>query len=118
MQTCVTSAVSRTGVLPGGLGVRRRADAWASRLDREDPERNDQYRQERVDFFALAVNEENASGGRVVTAPTNGATGIIPAVLFYATPPRSRWNTISGRLVVPLPASYRCPASNATRSLQ
>ncbi|UTO62097.1 L-serine ammonia-lyase, iron-sulfur-dependent, subunit alpha [Streptomyces rapamycinicus NRRL 5491] len=84
MQTHVTSAVSRTGVLPGGLGVRRRAGAWASRLDREDPERNDQYRQGRVNFIALAVNEENASGARVVTAPTNGAAGIIPAVLFHA----------------------------------
>ncbi|MFI0771577.1 L-serine ammonia-lyase, iron-sulfur-dependent, subunit beta [Streptomyces sp. NPDC021218] len=84
MRTCVTSAVSRTGVLPGGLGDRRRAGAWASRLDREDPERNDQYWQEHVNFIALAVNEENASGGRVVTAPTNGAAGFIPAVLFYA----------------------------------
>ncbi|WP_405818156.1 L-serine ammonia-lyase [Streptomyces sp. NBC_00838] len=84
MQTCVTSAVSRTGVLPGGLDVRRRAGAWASRLDREDPEHSEQYWQERVNFIALAVNEENASGGRVVTAPTNGAAGIIPAVLFYA----------------------------------
>ncbi|MFE9299373.1 L-serine ammonia-lyase [Streptomyces niveus] len=84
MQTCVTSAVSRTGVLPGGLDVRRRAGAWASRLEREDPEHSDQFWQERVNFIALAVNEENASGGRVVTAPTNGAAGIIPAVLFYA----------------------------------
>ncbi|WP_030746954.1 L-serine ammonia-lyase [Streptomyces sp. NRRL F-5135] len=84
MQTCVTSAVSRTGVLPGGLGVRRRAGAWASRLEREDPEHSERYWQERVNFIALAVNEENAGGGRVVTAPTNGAAGIIPAVLFYA----------------------------------
>ncbi|EST18302.1 hypothetical protein M877_39110 [Streptomyces niveus NCIMB 11891] len=53
-------------------------------MEREDPEHSDQFWQERVNFIALAVNEENASGGRVVTAPTNGAAGIIPAVLFYA----------------------------------
>jgi L-serine dehydratase len=84
MQASVTSAVSRTGVLPGGLKVRRRSGAWASRLDREDPQHDDRFWQERVNLVGLAVNEENASGGRIVTAPTNGAAGVIPAVLFYA----------------------------------
>ena len=84
MQASVASAVSRTGVLPGGLGVRRRSGAWASRLDREDPEHDDRFWPERVNLIGLAVNEENASGGRIVTAPTNGAAGVVPAVLFYA----------------------------------
>jgi L-serine dehydratase len=85
MDECVDSSLEREGVLPGGLGVRRRARAWYERLRSEDPLRAPEYWQEWVNFVALAVNEENASGGRVVTAPTNGAAGIIPAVLYYAT---------------------------------
>jgi L-serine dehydratase len=85
MDECVESSLVREGVLPGGLGVRRRARGWYERLLREDPLRGAAYWQEWVNFVALAVNEENASGGRVVTAPTNGAAGIIPAVLYYAT---------------------------------
>ncbi|WP_091551112.1 L-serine ammonia-lyase, partial [Arthrobacter sp. UNCCL28] len=77
--------LKREGVLPGGLRVRRRAPDWLERLLKEDKDRNDpKYWQEWVNLIALAVNEENASGGRVVTAPTNGAAGIIPAVLYYA----------------------------------
>ena len=85
MEQCKDSAIARTGVLPGGLNVSRRAPAWHRRLRIEDPDRDPGFWQEWVNLVALAVNEENASGGRVVTAPTNGAAGIIPAVLFYAT---------------------------------
>jgi len=85
MQACKDSALTRTGPLPGGLGVRRRAPEWHRRLSEQDPQRDPANWQEWVNLVALAVNEENASGGRVVTAPTNGAAGIIPAVLYYAT---------------------------------
>lgn len=85
MEECKNSALLRTGVLPGGLNVRRRAPEWHRRLSEQDPHRDPVFWQEWVNLVALAVNEENASGGRVVTAPTNGAAGIIPAVLFYAT---------------------------------
>lgn len=85
MEACKNSALERTGVLPGGLEVRRRAPEWHRRLSEQDPDRDPRYWQEWINLVALAVNEENASGGRVVTAPTNGAAGIIPAVLFYAT---------------------------------
>ena len=94
MEECVATSLKREGVLPGGLKVRRRAPDWYDRLKKEssrpDAEGQDEdfydqkYWQEWVNLIALAVNEENASGGRVVTAPTNGAAGIIPAVLFYA----------------------------------
>ncbi|WP_336660760.1 L-serine ammonia-lyase [Leucobacter sp. USHLN153] len=85
MEACKNSALARTGVLPGGLDVRRRAPEWHRQLTERDPDRDPVYWQEWINLVALAVNEENASGGRVVTAPTNGAAGIIPAVLFYAT---------------------------------
>jgi L-serine dehydratase len=84
MDECVETSVARTGVLPGGLSVRRRAPEWRARLELEDPDRRPEFWQEWVNLVALAVNEENASGGRVVTAPTNGAAGIVPAVLYYA----------------------------------
>ncbi|WP_309080908.1 L-serine ammonia-lyase [Zhihengliuella sp.] len=85
MEDSKENALRRTGLLPGGLKVRRRAPAWHARLSAEDADRDPKYWQEWVNLVALAVNEENASGGRVVTAPTNGAAGIIPAVMFYAT---------------------------------
>jgi L-serine dehydratase len=84
MEACVESSLKREGLLPGGLKVRRRAPDWHERLLKEDKDRDPLYWQEWVNLIALAVNEENASGGRVVTAPTNGASGIIPAVLYYA----------------------------------
>jgi L-serine dehydratase len=84
MEGCVQVSLKREGLLPGGLRVRRRAPGWHERLLKEDPDRDPRYWQEWVNLIALAVNEENASGGRVVTAPTNGAAGIIPAVLYYA----------------------------------
>jgi len=84
MEGCVEKSIKREGVLPGGLKVRRRAPDWHERLLKEDKDNDPKYWQEWVNLIALAVNEENASGGRVVTAPTNGAAGIIPAVLYYA----------------------------------
>ena len=88
MVDCIEHGCATPGVLPGGLKVRRRAaDLYARLLDESarfgngvDPLRALDW----VTLWALAVNEENASGGRVVTAPTNGAAGIIPAVLHYA----------------------------------
>jgi len=83
MQDCVTAGCEREGVLPGGLKVPRRAPGLLRRL-RDDPYSTDPLRvMDWVNLFALAVNEQNAGGGRVVTAPTNGAAGIIPAVLHY-----------------------------------
>jgi L-serine dehydratase len=85
MQECVQRGCAAGGVLPGGLKVRRRARPLHQHLleagDTSDP----LYAMEWVTLYALAVNEENAAGGRVVTAPTNGAAGIIPAVLHYYT---------------------------------
>ena len=85
MQECVEAGCTNDGVLPGGLKVRRRAAELRRSLHSEhfvtDPLRVMDW----VMLFALAVNEENAAGGRVVTAPTNGAAGIVPAVLHYYT---------------------------------
>ncbi len=83
MQECVARGCTAQGVLPGGLRVPRRAAALRARLDRTSPEADPLHAMDWVTLFALAVNEENAAGGRVVTAPTNGAAGIIPAVLHY-----------------------------------
>ncbi|MFF4831659.1 L-serine ammonia-lyase [Streptomyces sp. NPDC001315] len=81
MQACVSRGMSREGILPGGLRVRRRAAVTARQLRAEgDPLA---HSMEWITLYAMAVNEENAAGGRVVTAPTNGAAGIIPAVLHY-----------------------------------
>jgi L-serine dehydratase len=86
MQDCVDQGLKHEGILPGGLNVRRRA----ARLHRSLQELGKPNvigstlsAMEWVNLFALAVNEENAAGGRMVTAPTNGAAGIIPAVLHY-----------------------------------
>ncbi|MCS6574050.1 MULTISPECIES: L-serine ammonia-lyase [Curtobacterium] len=84
MESCVDRSVRRGGCLPGGLDVRRRAATWHEQLTREDPDHDPLFAMEWVNLVAMAVNEENATGGRVVTAPTNGAAGIIPAVLYYA----------------------------------
>ncbi|WP_375058351.1 L-serine ammonia-lyase [Zobellella sp. DQSA1] len=84
MQACVKRGCKTEGILPGGLKVKRRAPALHRRLTSESQYNKDPLSvMEWVDLFALAVNEENAAGGRVVTAPTNGAAGIIPAVLHY-----------------------------------
>src|SRR5690606_24509495 len=83
MQECVERGTRATGVLPGGLKVRRRAAALRERLEAAGDEQDPLRALDWVTLWALAVNEENAAGGRVVTAPTNGAAGIIPAVLHY-----------------------------------
>lgn len=84
MHECAANGITRTGYLPGTLQVRRRAHQWHQKLAVEDPDKDPQFAEDWVNLIALSVNEENASGGRVVTAPTNGAAGIIPAVLHYA----------------------------------
>ncbi len=93
MQECVENGCTRTEArLPGGLKVRRRAPALRTRLQEAEaaaaahpvrPASDPLQAMEWINLYALAVNEENASGGRIVTAPTNGAAGIIPAVLHY-----------------------------------
>ncbi|MFT3695326.1 MAG: L-serine ammonia-lyase [Kofleriaceae bacterium] len=83
MEACVKRGCEREGILPGGLKVKRRA-AMLHRKLKSDPRGQDPLViMDWVNLFALAVNEENAAGGRVVTAPTNGAAGIIPAVMTY-----------------------------------
>jgi L-serine dehydratase len=85
MQECVQRGTQAHGILPGGMKVRRRAAELYGKLV-EQPERNLQDPLNVMDWvnvYAMAVNEENAAGGRVVTAPTNGAAGIIPAVMHY-----------------------------------
>lgn len=85
MHVCVEAGLNADGTLPGGLGVTRRAAAIRRQLEEYErqPQRERDTSTEWLHAFALAVNEENASGGRVVTAPTNGAAGIIPAVGHY-----------------------------------
>jgi L-serine dehydratase len=84
METCVKRGCEREGILPGGLKVKRRAAALHRRLKSDPSGHADPLViMDWVNLFALAVNEENAAGGRVVTAPTNGAAGIIPAVGTY-----------------------------------
>ncbi|HEX8683510.1 MAG TPA: L-serine ammonia-lyase [Ardenticatenaceae bacterium] len=87
MQECVRRGIETEGVLPGILNVRRRAPALFRQLTSGpgDPFQDPLTIMDWVNLFAMAVNEENAAGGRVVTAPTNGAAGIIPAVLHYWT---------------------------------
>ena len=86
MHACIDRGIAQEGVLPGGLKVRRRARAIEQGLTGDVPGSNPAEVFEWVSLWALAVNEENAAGGRVVTAPTNGAAGVLPAVLrFYET---------------------------------
>ncbi len=85
MRECVAAGCRADGVLPGGLKVKRRARKLAQTLENSSDAADPLYAMEWVTMYALAVNEENAAGGRVVTAPTNGAAGIIPAVLHYYT---------------------------------
>lgn len=82
MQECTEKGIATDGILPGGLNVRRRAPRLAARL-RSQGSKDPLAPLDWVTIYAMAVNEENAAGGRVVTAPTNGAAGIIPAVAHY-----------------------------------
>ena len=83
MHESVTNGLAASGILPGGLRVKRRAAAVREHLEVAEAESGRELPTEWLHSFALAVNEENAAGGRVVTAPTNGAAGIIPAVASY-----------------------------------
>ncbi len=84
MQECIDRGCKTAGFLPGGLKVERRAPKLYRRLKTESSTTIDPLQAlDWVSLYALAVNEENAAGGRVVTAPTNGAAGVIPAVLSY-----------------------------------
>ena len=87
MQDCVARGCHGSGILPGGLDVKRRAQALYLQLcaekDRPIARADKLAAMDWIDLYALAVNEENANGGNVVTAPTNGAAGIIPAVMHY-----------------------------------
>ena len=87
MKACVVRGCQQEGILPGGLNVKRRAAGIFRYLQHQDKlsrdERDPAEIMDWVSLWALAVNEENAAGGRVVTAPTNGAAGIIPAVIHY-----------------------------------
>jgi L-serine dehydratase len=85
MRACVDAGCATEGVLPGGLKVRRRAAELHRDLLAAPADSDPLVVMDWVNLFALAVNEENAAGGRVVTAPTNGAAGIVPAVLHYYT---------------------------------
>ncbi|MBS9777713.1 MAG: L-serine ammonia-lyase [Gammaproteobacteria bacterium] len=86
MQECVENGCKKDGVLPGGMKVKRRAAELYKQLQSEKDSPQEMialYEMDWVNLYALAVNEENAAGGRVVTAPTNGAAGIIPATMHY-----------------------------------
>ena len=83
MLDCIKRGIANDGILPGGLNVKRRAKCLHERLLERGPRSDPSTVFEWVSLWALAVNEENAAGGRVVTAPTNGAAGVIPAVLKY-----------------------------------
>ena len=85
MDACIAQGCATSGVLPGGLRVKRRAPELMRQLESERGSADGLSQMDWVTLWALAVNEENASGGRVVTAPTNGAAGIVPAVLKYYT---------------------------------
>jgi L-serine dehydratase len=85
MMACIARGLTAEGPLPGGLNVKRRAKSLSERLETRRAA-NDRMPHEAMDWvslYAIAVNEENAAGGRVVTAPTNGAAGVIPAVFRY-----------------------------------
>jgi len=85
MDWCVDRGISQSGVMPGGLNVKRRAKGIFDKLQDEwkTNRRNPLLANDWLAVFAMAVNEENASGGKVVTSPTNGAAGVVPAVLRY-----------------------------------
>jgi L-serine dehydratase len=84
MNECINRGMSTGGILPGGLNVKRRAKSITEQLTNDQS--NEKFAHTVMDWisvYALAVNEENAAGGRVVTAPTNGAAGVVPAVMRY-----------------------------------
>ncbi|MFT7680609.1 MAG: L-serine dehydratase [Moritella dasanensis] len=83
MIDCIHRGCRNKGILPGGLNVHRRAPDLFEKLQAPDAKDDTFHGMDFVNMYAMAVNEENAAGGRVVTAPTNGAAGIIPAVMYF-----------------------------------
>lgn len=85
MNNCINRGLDNEGILPGGLEVKRRARNISEQLKEEEFKNNKSHHEcnEWLSLYAMAVNEENAAGGQVVTAPTNGAAGVIPAVMRY-----------------------------------
>ncbi|GIC76618.1 L-serine ammonia-lyase [Moritella sp. F3] len=83
MVDCIQRGCRNDGILPGGLNVRRRAPGLFEKLQAPEAKDDTFHGMDFVNMYAMAVNEENAAGGRVVTAPTNGAAGIIPAVMYF-----------------------------------
>ena len=85
MKGCIERGLSQEGIMPGGLKVRRRARQLHDRMqeDWQNNRPNPLLANDWLSVYAMAVNEENAGGGRVVTAPTNGAAGVVPAVIRY-----------------------------------
>jgi L-serine dehydratase len=84
MNDCINKGMKTDGILPGGLKVRRRAKSISEKLINDQS--NEKFAHTVMDWisvYALAVNEENAAGGKIVTAPTNGAAGVVPAVIRY-----------------------------------
>ena len=111
MQDCVARGLREQGILPGGLKVRRRAAKLFADVQRQD-KAGPLDVLDWVNLFALAVNEENAAGGRVVTAPTNGAAGVIPAVHVRSRRPRNaaqsgRSSPVYGSRTAEMPSMVR-----------
>lgn len=95
MDNCIDNGCKHSGILPGGLNVKRRAPELFKKLNdklgvKSIYEQSDMMN--RLNMYAMAVNEENAAGGRIVTAPTNGAAGIIPAVMRYCREAHERFD--------------------------
>ncbi|MGB7374229.1 MAG: L-serine ammonia-lyase [Pontixanthobacter sp.] len=91
MDGCIDRGLTQTGILPGGLKVRRRAPELWAKLEAAPQSNEREQLFDWLNCFAMAVNEENAAGGKVVTAPTNGAAGILPSVMrFYCLDPEER----------------------------
>lgn len=95
MNDCIDNGCHHPGILPGGLNVKRRApDLFKKLIEKQGipsiHEKSDIMNH--LNLYAMAVNEENAAGGRIVTAPTNGAAGIIPAVLKYSQEAHEKWS--------------------------
>ncbi len=85
MRECIDKGCQSPGILPGGLNIKRRAPEILKKMQQKATPKSHEYTDsmEWLNLYAIAVNEENAAGSRVVTAPTNGAAGLIPAVLHY-----------------------------------
>src|SRR5690606_37460464 len=85
MKSCIDRGLKNEGIMPGGLKVRRRARSIHDKLQEEwrSNKANPLLANDWLSVYAMAVNEENAAGGRVVTSPTNGAAGVVPATIRY-----------------------------------